>query len=134
MSTVLGNRGEKRVVLETSTKIAGEEMWVQIKTALLAEDIDTLLPALENPGEDKKKVAYIIMSNAIIDWNFTDATGNKAAITPENIAKVPFDDLNKLEDDINWMSQLDRIKKNKSSDTSQVEVPAQPTPPLNTSS
>lgn len=111
---LLGDRGETKIILKTATKIAGEEVWVKISKAILAEDVEDL----DEQEPDAKKNTYRFLSHIITEWNLNLKDGSIAPITVENIKKLPAVDLANLQHEVNFDEQLSGVKKKNSSSTS----------------
>lgn len=125
----LGQVGTTRLKLETASELAGEEAWVEVRNAILAEDIDDLDE--EEIANNKTQYAYSFLAKIITDWNMT-ANGEKAPINAQTVKKLPIDDLKNIEEQTNFDKQLSRLKKNNSSSTSPVTATTEE-PPSNTS-
>jgi hypothetical protein len=128
----LGDRGKIKVVLETASKISNEEVWVEISQIVLAEDIDEM--GMDSASAlDRTRKTYEFLAKAILDWNLM-LKGEKAAITAENLRKLPLDDLMDLNNKFEYDRQLSRVKKNSSSSTLPIKENPELTPPSTSSS
>lgn len=62
---------------------------------------------------DKSQATYVLLSNLITDWNFTDSEGNKLAVTVENIRlALSIFDMAEITKNFSLPAGLDDAKKN----------------------
>lgn len=130
---LLGEKGKLKVVLETASRIADEEVWVEIQKIVLAEDVDNLDLGTAST-EERTQHTYQFLAKSILDWNLFLKEGEKAPITVENLRKLPIDDLTDLQNKFEYEQQLSRVKKNNLSSTSITKENPESMPPSNTSS
>lgn len=104
MPTLSSALKTKRVVLGREGE---EDVWVEIKSEILARDLYT-------DGSAKVKEALDFLVSILVDWNFTLENGEKAPITKETIMLLPIRYLTELHRHIEPLlnvGQIDPAKK-----------------------
>jgi hypothetical protein len=104
--SVLGAIKTKKVILPSSTP--GDENWVEVNIAMTIKDMISV-----DATTDEER-SFAIIAKAIKDWSFTTAQGQKAEITPENIALLPSMDLIAINKALNFTTEEAAIAKKNS--------------------
>jgi len=109
MPVLTANIPTKRIVLPASSK-PDDEAYVEVAEEVLMDvmyDIDLELPQMV--------VAVQVLAKIIKNWNFTDESGAKAPITPENVRLLPMADIAFISQESGLESKFKTLSKQKKS-------------------
>lgn len=90
----------KRVILG---KEGDEDVWVEIKTQVLMQDLYK-----DETAKEIKSTAEILAS-IIVDWNFTQESGEKAPISKETVMLLPVEYIVEIQRHVDSLLRIEPI-------------------------
>ncbi len=88
--------------------------WVKMRKEPSANGLMQVEEAkLTNPNIGNTRIGFLLLADLIQEWNLTDAHGDLAQITPENVGTLPMKALVKLQEDVDFdeVKSLSKAKK-----------------------
>lgn len=91
---VLNQPKQEKVFLPSTKDKTGDNAWVEMITGpMVGADIVGV-----DPRGDEITAVMAMLKNRIINWNFTDISGQPVPVTVENIKRLAWEDIQFLQD------------------------------------